>query len=93
MAEAFKNTGAVLKGSYDYNAPANAGEMGTYTVDNMVSLSAYPLAEGDAVYLEGTGPSPGVKATVFSIEGTGSSSRNVGFAGQDGLAIEGSYFA
>lgn len=92
MAEAFKNTGAVLKGSYAYNVPVNVGEIGTYTVNGMGSLSTYPLVEGDEVYLEGTGPSPGIKATVFSMEGTGNNTRNIGFADHNGLVIDSTYF-
>jgi len=87
MAEAFKNTGAVLSGPYTYTATGI--NEGTYKVANVASLSEFPLIEGDEVYLEYIDISIplGVKATVYSIAYNGGD-RHVGFAKQDGTLVD-----
>lgn len=88
MAEAFKNTGAVLEGPYTYNTPTG-NDIGTFTINGMGSLSAYPLVEGDEVYLENDAASLGIKATVFTVENTGSSSsRRVSFSKHKGILVD-----
>ncbi|MGH1337911.1 MAG: hypothetical protein ACRBFS_17450 [Aureispira sp.] len=87
MAEAFKNTGAVLKGPYAYNTTTNG--TGVYTINNVGSLSAFPLVEGDEVYIEYEENSVplGIQATVFSIAGNGMN-KEVGFAQQSGAVLD-----
>lgn len=87
MAEAFKNTGAVLTGPYSHVSTGTY--TGSYKIDNVSSLSQFPFVEGDEVFIEFLVPL-GIKtvtANVFSIA-TNGGNKYVSFAKQDGSLVD-----